>query len=170
MKTVVLFTVIVLVVMRAAVAYAATSTGCSQIVQNINNVVATINQNATAYWTHRANFVDLIYGPSSQVVPNAMQLAQQEEAQAAPLRAGMPNNVASLKSLAIAAQNGNAQGQNNNGQGQNNNGQGCLTPAQQSMIVEPSIKQGKRVNFDQFPSEMPGQEEGAPAVPRMPRN
>jgi hypothetical protein len=153
MKTVVLFNVVALVVMRVAVAYAAPGNGCSQVVQKINNITATIDQNATAYWTHRANFVDLIYGPSSQVVPNAMQLAQQEKAQADPLKAGMPNNVASLKGLITAAQ-----------------AQNCLSPTQLLAIAEPPIKHGKRVNFDQFPSEIPGEEESAPTVPRMPRN
>ena len=150
MKTAALFTVVALMVMRAAVGYAAPGNGCNQILQLITNITTTIGQNATAYWTHRANFVDLIYGPSSQVVPNAKQLAEQEEAQADPLKAGMPNNVASLKGLITAAQ-----------------AQNCPLP---SAIVEPPTKAGKRVNFDQFPSEMPGEEEGAPAVPRMPRN
>jgi hypothetical protein len=150
MKTAVLFTVVALVVMRASVGYAAPGNGCNQILQLITNIITTIDQNATAYWTHRANFVDLIYGPSSQVVPNAKQLAEQEEAQADPLKAGMPNNVASLKGLITAAQ-----------------AQNCPLL---SAIVEPPIKAGKRVNFDQFPSEMPGGEEGAPAVPGMPQN
>jgi hypothetical protein len=153
MKTAVLFTVVALVVMRASVGYAAPGNGCNQILQLITNIITTIDQNATAYWTHRANFVDLIYGPSSQVVPNAKQLAEQEEAQADPLKAGMPNNVASLKGLITAA-----------------HAQNCLSPTQLLAIAEPPIKHGKRVNFDQFPSEMPGEEEAAPAVPRMPRN
>jgi hypothetical protein len=50
--------------------------GCTQIVQRLNNVAATINQNATAYWAHRAEFVDLNFGLSSATVANAMQVAR----------------------------------------------------------------------------------------------
>jgi hypothetical protein len=132
---------------------------CDQIVGQINNVAAAINQNATSYWAYRENYVELMYGPSSRVVPNAMQLAEQQKSQADVVKQGMPGNVASLKGLVAAAQNG---------QGQNNNGQGCLTPAQQSTIVGPSIKQGKRVNFDLFPEEVPESIVG-PGPPQMPR-
>jgi hypothetical protein len=116
------------------------------LVQNINNVVTLIEQNATAYWAHRANFVDLIYGPSSQVVPNAMQVAEQEKSQADAIKAGMPGRVNSLQGLLTAAQ-----------------AQGC----QLSAVVEPPIKHGKRVNFDQFPDELPESVVG-PGPRRMP--
>jgi hypothetical protein len=139
MKAVVLFSITAFVVVRVAVANAPPAGGCAPgLVQNINNVVALIDQNATDYWAHRANFVDLIYGPSSQVVPNAMQAAQQEKSQADPLKAGMPDRVNSLKGLLTAAQ-----------------AQGCLSDPQLSTAVESSIKLGKRVNFDQFPEELP---------------
>jgi hypothetical protein len=139
MKAVVLFSITAFVVVRVAVANAQPAGGCAPgLVKNINDVVALIDQNATAYWAHRANFVDLIYGPSSQVVPNAMQVAEQEKSQADAVKAGMPGRVNSLKGLLTAAQ-----------------AQGCLSPTQLSTVVEPSIKHGKRVNFDQFPEELP---------------
>jgi hypothetical protein len=136
MKAVVLFSVAAFVVVGVAAANAAPGAGCDQIVNNINNVGALIDQDATAYWMHRANFVDLIYGPSSQVVPNAMQLAQQEQSQAAAVKAGIPARARSLRGLLTAAQ-----------------AQSCLSPAQLSVIVEPRLKLTKRVNFDQFPEE-----------------
>jgi hypothetical protein len=144
---------------------------CNQLVNQINTGAASINQNATAYWAHRANFVDLIYGPSSQVVPNAKQLAEQEQSQANALKQTMPGMVTSFKTNVQNAQgqNNNNQGQNNNNQGQNNNNQGCLTPAQQSTIVEPTVKAGKRVNFDQFPPEEELEEKSSPGPPRMPQ-
>jgi hypothetical protein len=111
--------------------------GCAALVTQINTVVSLINQNAPAYWTHRANFVDLIYGPSSQVVPNARQLAEQEKSKGDALRAGMPGRVNSLKGLLTAVK---AMG-------------GCgLSPDQ---LIEPPLKQGKRVDIDQFPDELP---------------
>jgi hypothetical protein len=174
MKTVLRLWTIFAAIAPASVVNAQTSQNCNQIITQINNVGATVNQSATSYWAHRANFVDLIYGPSSQVVPDAVQVAEQEKSQADADKQAMPAMVASLKNLLAQAQNGNAQGQNNNGQGQNNNGQGqnnngqgCLTPAQRSASVEPSIKQGKRVNFDQFPPETE-LEELTSGSPRMP--
>jgi hypothetical protein len=138
MKAIVLFCTVMLWVAPVAVVYAQPVGGCDQIVKNINDVVALIDQNATSYWAHRANFVDLLFGPSSQVVPNAMQAAEREKSQADAVKKGVPNRVASLKGLLTAAQ-----------------AQGCLSPAQLSAIGEPTIKQGKRVNFDQFPPEEP---------------
>jgi hypothetical protein len=151
MKAVLLLWTVVLAIASAAAANAQPGGGCAQIVQNINNVAALIDQNASAYWAHRANFVDLIYGPSSQVVPNAMQVAKQEKSQADAVKAGMPGRVNSLKGLLTAAQ-----------------AQGCLSPAQLSSIVEPPIKHGKRVNFDQFPEELPESVVG-PGQRRMPQ-
>src|SRR5262249_51256539 len=133
MKAVVLFCAVVLTVGRPAVAIAAPGTGCDQIVQNLNDRVAEINQDATSYWGHRANFVDLLFGQSRDQ-PNNKQLAEQEKAQADPLKAGMPNKLAGLKGLLTAAQ-----------------AQNCLSPDQLSAITEPTTKLAKRVNFDQFP-------------------
>jgi hypothetical protein len=154
MKVAFIFFTVVAAIASAAVdaqVNAQPAGGCAQIVQNINNVVALIDQNATVYWEHRANFVDLIYGPSSQVVPNAMQVAEQEKSQADTVKAGMPGRVNSLQGLLRAAQ-----------------AQGCLSPAQLSTVGEPSIKHGKRVNFDQFPDELPESVVG-PGPRRMPQ-
>jgi hypothetical protein len=151
MKTVLLFWTIVAAMAPASVVNAQ-GRGCDQIVQNINDAMATIDQNATSYWTHRANFVDLIFGPSSQVVPNASQVAEQEKSQADAVKEKMPGRVNSLKGLLTAAQ-----------------AQNCLSPAQLSAIGEPTIKHGKRVNFDQFPPETPTQSSTDRGPPRMPQ-
>jgi hypothetical protein len=152
MKAVLLFIcTLVVPIALPAVAYAAPGGGCDQIVNNINNVVALIDQDATTYWTHRANFVDLIFGPSSRVVPNARQLAEQEKTQADAVRAGIPNRAASLKGLLTAAQ-----------------AQDCLSPAQLSAIGEPRLKLTKRINFDQFPTEESSQSTTDRGPRRMP--
>jgi hypothetical protein len=152
MKGIVLLCTVVLAV-ASAVANAAPGTGCAQIVQNINDSVSAIDDDADSYWAHRANFVDLIFGPSSRIVPDAKKVAEQEKAQAEPLKAGMPNRLASLKGLLTAAR-----------------AQDCLTPAQLSAIAEPTIKHSKRVNFDQFPPEEPFQSTTDRGPPEMPRN
>lgn len=152
MKMVLLLWIIFAVMASASVVNAQPGHGCDQIVSHINSVVATIEQNTTSYWSHRANFVDLIFGPSSQVVPNAKQVADQEKSQADAIKQGMPGNVNSLKGLITAA----------------HAIPGCLPPDQQSAIVEPSIKHGKRVNFDQFPPEEQLEEPTGPGPPRMP--
>jgi len=165
--------IIALVSAPAGVVNAQQGQNCDQIVGQINNDAGAINRSANSYWMHRANYVDLIYGPSSRVVPNATQVADQEKSQADVEKQGMPGKVASLKAHVAAAngqgQNNNGQGQNNNGQGQKNNGQGCLTPAEQSTVVEPAHKQGKRVNFDQIPTPEAGEQNltgpGPPAMP-----
>lgn len=150
MKAVLLFCTVVATIAPAAVVNAQPAGGCAPgLVKNINDVASLIDQNATDYWTHRANFVDLIYGPSSQVVPNAMQVAAQEKSQADAVKAGMPGRVNSLNGLLTAAI-----------------AQGCYS--QLSTVVEPSIKHGKRVNFDQFPDELPESLAG-PGPRRMPQ-
>jgi hypothetical protein len=50
----------------------------------------------------------------------------------------MPSTLANFKNLAATAQS-----------------QSCLSPSQLSAIVEPTIKLAKRINFDQFPQELP---------------
>src|SRR3954464_7753722 len=78
--------------------------GCGQVVQSLKNVAATVNQNATAYWAHRAEFGDLIFGVSSATVPNAMQAAEQRKAQGDALRVTMPTALANFKALLVMAQ------------------------------------------------------------------
>jgi hypothetical protein len=138
LKNIVLVCTVILAVIWSVAAGAAPGNGCSQIVQQLNDAHSVIAEDATAYWTHRANFVDLIFGESRLVVPNALQAAEQEKGQADAVKADMPNRLASLKRLLMAAQ-----------------AQDCLSPAQLSAIVEPTIKHAKRVNFDQFPPELP---------------
>jgi hypothetical protein len=149
MQAVALFLAVVLMVGRPAAAVAAPA--CDQIVQNLNAAAAAIDQDATSYWGHRANFVDLLFGPS-RFTPNAQGIAEREKAQADALKAGMPNRLASFKGLITAAQ-----------------AQGCLLPAQLSAIVEPTTKHSKRVNFDQFPPETPIQSTTERGPPQMPQ-
>jgi hypothetical protein len=89
MKAVVLFPIVVLVGALPTVASAQVAPGCAQVVQNINNLASTIAGGASSYWSHRKNFVELKFGPSSLAVPNAAQLAEQEKIQADPLKAAM---------------------------------------------------------------------------------
>jgi hypothetical protein len=71
--------------------------------------------------------------------------------QADAVKAGMPNRLASLRGLLTAAQ-----------------AQNCLSPAQLSALAEPAIKSAKRVNFDQFPPELPLESSVDRGPPEMP--
>ena len=145
----------VLVVALSAVANAQSGNGCAPgLVKNINDVASLIDQNANAYWAHRANFVALIFGPpnaATPVVPDP-QAAEQEKSQADAVKAEMPGRVNSLQGLLREAE---AQG-------------GC--GAQLSTVVEPSIKHGKGVNFDQFPPEESLENATDRGPPEMPKN
>jgi hypothetical protein len=136
MKAIVLRSTVVLAVALPAVANAAPAGGCGQIVQNINSLAGTIAGGASSYWAHRANFVELTFGELRRTVINWQQLAAQEKSQADPLKAAMPNTLASFKAFIAAAQS-----------------QNCLASAQLSVIAEPTFKRATRVNFDQFPAE-----------------
>ena len=136
MKAIVLLSTVVLAVALPAVANGAPAGGCAQVVQSINSLAGTIAGGASSYWAHRENFVDLTFGESRWTVPNALQLAAQEKSQADPLKAAMPNTLASFKAFIAAAQS-----------------QNCLSSAQLSAIAEPAIKNAKRVSLDQFPLE-----------------
>jgi hypothetical protein len=153
MKAIVLLCAVILAVPPPVVANAAPGADCSQIVQNLNDAAAAINGDATSYWAHRARFVDLIFGQSSQTIANAPPAAEQEKSQADAVKGGMPGRLASFKGLITATQ-----------------AQSCLSPTQLSAIVEPTIKQAKRVNFDQFPPEEPIQSTTDRGPPQMPRN
>ena len=153
MKALVPVCMVILAMALSVVANAQSGNGCAQIVRNINASASAIADNANSYWAHRANFVELIYGPSNVVAPRAgpvvpnPQAADQEKSQGDAVKAGMPNRLASLKGLRTAAQ-----------------AQGC----QVSATVESAIKLAKRVNFDQFPPEE-HEEQTAPGPPAMPR-
>jgi len=136
MKMIILFSAVVLAVAMPGVSNAAPTGGCAQVVQSINSLAGTIAGGASSYWAHRENFVDLTFGESRWTVPNALQLAAQEKSQADPLKATMPNTLASFKAFIAAAQS-----------------QNCLSSAQLSAIAEPAIKHAKRVSLDQFPLE-----------------
>ena len=94
--------------------------------------------------------VDVIFG-ASRTDPNAPQSAEQEKSQADVVKGGVPGRLATFKGLITAAE-----------------AQGCLSSAQLSAIVEPTIKQGKRVNFDQFPEELPFESSVDRGPPEMP--
>jgi hypothetical protein len=66
MKAIVLLCAVVLAVAPPPAANAAPGAGCSQIIQNLNDTASAIKGDATSYWTHRANFVDIIFGHPSQ--------------------------------------------------------------------------------------------------------
>jgi hypothetical protein len=153
MKAIVLLCMVVLAVPPPIVAYAAPGGGCPQIVKNLNDAVAGINDDATSYWAHRARFVDLIFGPSSDTIANPPPAAEQEKSQAAAVKEKMPGRVNSLKGLITAAQ-----------------AQDCLSRTELSAIVEPTTKQAKRVNFDQFPPEEPFQSTTDRGPPSQGRN
>jgi hypothetical protein len=150
MKALVLLCGVVLAVARLAEANAQSTGDCTGVVQSLTNVASAIGGDASSYWTHRGNFVDLIFGPRSNE-PNARQMAEQEKSQAAPLQAGIPNRLASFKALVATAQS-----------------QSCLPPDQLSAIAEPTIKSAKRVNLDQFPPELPTQTTVEIGPPEMP--
>jgi hypothetical protein len=150
MRAILLFLTVVSAIATSSVANAQ-SGGCGQILNRINDVAALIEPSATSYWAHRANFVDLIYGPSSQVVPNAMQLAEQEKSAADAEKQQMPGRVNSLKGLLTAY-----------------DAQDC-DPAQLAVTFEPAMKHAKRVNFDQFPPETELEEQAGPGPTRMPK-
>jgi hypothetical protein len=150
MKAIVLFCMVIVAVGPTTAANAAPGDGCSQIVQNLNDAAAAINGDATSYWVHRARFVDLIFG-ASRPDPIALQAAEQEKSQADTVKGGVPGRLASFKGLITAAQ-----------------AQSCLSANQLSAIVEPTIKQGKRVNFDQFPEEFPIESSVDRGPPEMP--
>jgi hypothetical protein len=165
MKAVVLFCAVVAAIAPASVVNAQQGQNCDQIVQNLNNSATAISNDATSYWGHRANFVAIVY-PNNQNGQGQNQNgqgqnqngqgqndnAQGEEDQANAIKAGVPGKVNTFKGFAAQAQD-----------------QNCLSPTQLSAIVEPTIKSGKRVNFDRFPpKEAPFLQESSPGPRRLP--
>jgi hypothetical protein len=127
--------VVLAAVATAPTADAATTTSCSQLVQQINALQTTVATNAAQYWAHRANFIGLQEGQSRSIVPDAVAKAQKEKSAAAPLKAGMPSALQTLKSLVETAKS-----------------QSCLPIGQLQQINESVFKLAKSVNFDQFPT------------------
>lgn len=151
MKTLILVVTASLVI-ASVTANAASANDCSQIVKNLYSDASIISQNAKSYWQHRANFVGLAYG-QRRTVPNALTVAEQEKSQGNAVKAEMPSSLARFKGLVTAVQS-----------------KKCLSPAQLSAVVEPTIKLAKRVNFDQFPEELPIESSVNVGSPRMPTN
>jgi len=151
MRALVLAGMVLLTMTPVAGANAKASGGCTQVAQRLSEAAAKINENASAYWGNRAQFVDGIFGGASSTVPNAMQAAEQNRAQGEALRAAMPSTLAGFRELVAMARS-----------------QSCLSATQLAAIVEPTIKLAKRVNFDQFPQELPEStsDTGPPQLPR----
>ena len=153
MKAIVLLCMVVLAIPPPIVANAAKGDDkCKQILKDLDKAVGTINDDATSYWASRARFADLKFGPSSQVVSNASQVAEQEKSKAKEKKDKMKGNKKSFDDLITAAQ-----------------AQDCLSPTELSAIVEPTTKHAKRVNFDQFPPELPIESSVDRGPPEMPR-
>jgi hypothetical protein len=136
MKAVAVFFLVLAMVVRTATVNAQSIGDCASVVQSIESGASAISDAASSYWALRVNFVDLTFGSSSRTVAAAPQVAEQTKTQADGDKAGMPAKLASFKGLIATARS-----------------QNCLSPAQLSAIVEPTIKQAKRVNFDQLPQE-----------------
>ncbi|MGZ5053777.1 MAG: hypothetical protein ACXWAT_02400 [Methylobacter sp.] len=156
MKTLTLIVTASLAIASAA-AHATSTNDCSEILETLKASASAITQSADSYWQHRANFVSLNDGQARQAVSNALTVAEQEKSQGNALRAAMPNSLASFNDQVTVALS-----------------QNCLSPTQLSTIVEPTIKQAKRVNFDKFPED---EGQGHPiessvnhGPPRMPNN
>ena len=115
---------------------------CARIVQDVDDLKATISSEANSYWSHRKSYTE-------SVNANNMQIAEQAKAKAVVLKAGMANRLASLKGLLTAAE-----------------AQKCLSADQLSAIREPAYKLAKGVNFDQLPDEIEGMVRKT--APRMP--
>jgi hypothetical protein len=136
MKAVALFFLVPVTVVSTATVNAQSIGDCASVVQSIKSGASAISDAASSYWASRSSFVDLTFGSSSQTVADAPQVAEQTKTQADGVKAGMPGKLASFKGLIATATS-----------------QNCLSPVQLSAIIEPTIKQAKRVNFDQFPQE-----------------
>jgi hypothetical protein len=134
MKTLIL--VVTASLATASAANAAPTNDCTRILETLKASASAITQNADSYWQRRANFVSLNYGQARKTVLNALTVAGQEKSRGNALRAAMPNSLASFNDQVTVAQS-----------------QKCLSPTQSSAIVEPIIKQAKRINFDKFPED-----------------
>ncbi len=119
----------------AASAKAAPAPSCDQALQNARSLAAKITADANAYFGHRKNFIDFVFGPLRNA-RNARQLAENERLNADPLRQNMPNNLANFQAAleTLRAQN-------------------CLPEAALRDIEEPATKWGRRTVLGQFPTE-----------------
>jgi hypothetical protein len=152
MKAVTLLVLVLVMVMRTDAVSAQAVGSCASLVQSIQSRASAISGASSSYWGDRANFVDLTFGLSRRTVAGAAQVAAQRRTQAAGVKAGVPAQLANFKALVATARS-----------------QSCLTPAQLSSIVEPTIKRARRINFDQFPDdEMPLESSFDRGPPEMP--
>jgi hypothetical protein len=126
---------------------------CSGIVNSLKGEATAIAAAANGYWGHWENYVQYLYGPLRMTVPDPEQVAAQEKAAAGPFTVAIPNHLARFKASMATAQ-----------------AQNCLSAAQLSVIVEPTIKAAKRVNFAQFPPDEQLEEPSGRLPPLMPKN
>jgi hypothetical protein len=154
MKTLILLITAILATASAAV-NAASTNECPRILANLKVSVFAINQNANAYWQHRANFISLNFGQKQKTVSDPLMAAGQEKIYGNTLRAAMPDSLTNFGEQVTAALSKN-----------------CITPAKLSAIAEPIIKHAKRVKFDQFPEDeqSPVASTVNPETPKMPYN
>ena len=151
MKTIVLLCLVVLAISPPIVANAAKDDAmCKQILNDLNKAVGTIDDDATSYWASRANYVDLLFGQSRDQ-PDNKQKAEQEKSNGKVKQDKMKDNKKSFDNLITTAQAGD-----------------CLSPTELSATVEPTTKHAKRVNFDQFPPELPIESSVDRGPPEMP--
>jgi hypothetical protein len=114
---------------------------CEQAVQSARALAAKITADASTYFGHRKNFIDLIFGPLRNT-PNAKQLAQNEKANADAIQQGIPNSLASLQAVLETVK-----------------AQKCLPDTALQDIEEPATKWGRKINLGQFPSEIPTEDQ-----------
>jgi hypothetical protein len=131
-----------------AAAQSAAATGqpraaCTGTVQNLNNLASVVATNASSYWTHRANYVSLLYGWLRLSTTNPEKVAAQEKTKADSLRAAVPNQLTSFNNSVATTRT-----------------QKCLTSAQTLATVEAAKKMMKRIRFDQFPPETDQEDSG----------
>lgn len=154
MKTLILLITAILAIASAGV-NAASTNECPRILANLKVSALTLNQNANAYWQHRANFISLNFGQKNKTVPNPLTVAGQEISYGNTLRAAIPDSLTNFGDQVTAALSKN-----------------CISTAKLLAIAEPIIKKAKRVKFDQFPGneKRPSESSVNPETPRMPYN
>jgi hypothetical protein len=127
---------------NAASAAQAQASGCPQILQNIQTFQTNFGTTSGSYWTHQKNFVSYVYGPG-HALANWQQLAAAEKSLAAALQQGVSATLAAVLAVLTTAKS-----------------QGCLPSAQLQVIQEQLTGLGRRINFDQFPTDESAQATG----------
>jgi hypothetical protein len=116
-------------------AKAAPAPTCAQALQSARSLATKITGDAGAYFAHRKNYVDYLFGRLRNL-SGADKLAENEKLNADPLRQNMLNNLANFQAAleTLRAQN-------------------CLPEAALRDIEEPATKWARRTVLGQFPAE-----------------